>query len=303
MISMFMMLFFLISEIYSYQFPEIKSHLEIELLSQEHYILITVNISFFSIPCNSLITYYTDSTQDHFTFYSLDRSVLDSEGNNIHNLPRSLIIDEKTEDCGSCYGAEENKYHCCNNCADVMEAYAKKKWRPPQFSSISQCKKFLLDEIPQGQGCLLSGDLKVKKIPGSIHFTNTLQYNPHLNQHTNINGFHQVHSFIFKDPNSTFPQLVGPVDGVKITRGTNTNYFFKIMPAVNSKGRFYESSSNYLVLERHMNPEVLFTYDIEPITTIYDEEGKRFTEFLVSVCAIIGGWYAITLLIAKFIVK
>ena len=299
-ISGIVMIVLLLSETIHYIRPQTTSKLIVEPHSDQDYMLISVNISFLTLPCNSLVTYYTDISHEHYTFYNLNRSTLDNNGKIIENEAKKVIIEEKVEGCGSCYGAEIFKGQCCNTCSEVMETYGRKKWKPPKFSDITQCRVFLTLDSSKGPGCMLTGNIKVKKIPGSIHFRNTLDFDRSV--FTKYTGFHKINNFAFKDSNSEDLNIAGPVDGTFIDKGYSTNYYMKVMPAIMPKGRFYQASSNYLTFDRVMNPEILFTYDLEPITTVFEED-KKFTEFLVSVCAIIGGWYSITLLLARLLIK
>ena len=75
------------------------------------------------------------------------------------------------------------------------------------------------------------------------------------------------------------------------------------MSKITNRGKLYDISVNYLALDNKQMPIIKFTYDFEPITTIYLDTGKSFSEFLISLCAIVGGWYAITLLATKFLIK
>ena len=291
-------LILLCSETLSYLSPPVKWNLLVEPHSDEDYMIVSVNISFASLPCNSLVAYFTDQASDHYIFYSLNRSVLDSAGRIVASIDTSTIQEPDT--CGSCYGAERHPNQCCRTCAEVMETYGDRKWKPPQFSEIEQCKIYISIDSSQGPGCQLSGDMRVKKIPGSMHFRNTLDTDKKFFE--KHNGGHTVNKFAFKDPKSMAVDVPGPVDGKVVYGHYSTNYYLKIMPAVKKEGRFYESSANFLMFHHPMNPEILFTYDLEPISTVF-VEGKKFNEFLVSVCAIIGGWYAITLLLAKIVIK
>lgn len=299
LLSLTVVLILLLSQTYSHMFPKPKFRFQVEPHSPEDFITISTNISFSSLPCNSIVSYYTDTSYTHYTFYSLNRSVLSSTGEVLSTISSSLT-EQPIEGCGTCYGAELYPNHCCNTCAEVMEAYGRKKWKPPQFFDIQQCQMYLSDDSIKGPGCLLSGDMKVKKMPGSIHFRNTFQVsNKFYLEH---NAGHKVEKFAFKDPSNLHIDVQGPVDGNVVENAFQTNYYFKIMPAVKKEGRFYESSSNFLNSHHKINPEVLFTYDIEPISSIFVED-EGVMEFLVSICAIIGGWYAVTLLLAKFLVK
>jgi hypothetical protein len=214
--------------------------------------------------------------------------------------PYIEINDISEEGCGSCYGAESEWRKCCNSCGEVMEAYGNKNWRPPQFSDIHQCKKFVLSPSTTGPGCRLSGSLQVKKIPGSIHLKNTLNMDRRSAQ--SFSARHIIHSLAFVDPKADMTETTGPLDGTGIDYGFIVNYYLKLMPALRQQGKFYESSANHLVFERITNPEVIFTYDVEPITTVYLYQ-KDFLKFIVNVSAIVGGWFAVTVFWSRLIIK
>ena len=181
-----------------------------------------------------------------------------------------------------------------------MEAYGVKSWKPPVFADIQQCKKLVSKESNKGPGCRLTGEMKVKKIPGSIHFKNSLNLDRKTAQ--SYSASHKIDQFLFTDPKSSVIGISGPMDGTFVEGGYTINYYLKLMPASKKEGKFYEPSANNLVFQRISNPEVIFTFDIEPITTIYDYD-KNVMKFLVNICAIIGGWFAITVFLSRLIIK
>ena len=50
-------------------------------------------------------------------------------------------LQQKSEECGSCYGAEENPGDCCNTCDSVRDAYRKRGWALMSIDGIAQCVK------------------------------------------------------------------------------------------------------------------------------------------------------------------
>ena len=76
----------------------------------------------------------------------------------------------------------------------------------------------------------------------------------------------------------------------------------KIVPTVTERGRYYHASVNHLSFNSQQIPEVKFTYDFEAITSVYTNK-KSSSQLLVSICAIVGGWYALTIFLTKFIIK
>ena len=81
-----------------------------------------------------------------------------------------------------------------------------------------------------------------------------------------------------------------------------TLYYLKVTSAIKDDVRFYETSNTFLQVNEHSYPLVAIYYDIDPITTLYKNE-KTFSEFLVSICAIIGGSSAMLFVVSKVIIK
>lgn len=298
-ISFLGMIFLVLAQVHFFINAEPVPRLQIEPHSDEDFLLLLVNISFPNSPCNSIVVYFTDVSKHQFKFYSLHRTILDQFGNSVAEEP-FIELWEENEDCGSCYGAETEWRKCCNSCGDVMEAYGVKNWKPPVFADIQQCKKLVSQESNKGPGCRLTGELNVKKIPGSIHFKNSLNLDRKSAQ--KYSGSHKIDKFLFTDPKNSVTGISGPMDNTYIESGYIIHYYLKLMPAITSEGKFYESSANNLVFERISNPEVIFTFDLEPITTIYENK-ESLAEFSVDVCAIIGGWFAITVFLSRLIIK
>ena len=79
--------------------------------------------------------------------------------------------------CGDCYGAGEEEGDCCNTCASVIQAYTLKGWSTKAIGTTSsQCKReglftaSSLDHLTvQGEGCNLSGSMRVNKVAGNFH--------------------------------------------------------------------------------------------------------------------------------------
>lgn len=68
--------------------------------------------------------------------------------------------------CGSCYGAESAELNitCCNTCADVREAYLKRRWAFPDTDTIEQCKNDIHSgSLPQ-EGCNIYGSMEVNRV-------------------------------------------------------------------------------------------------------------------------------------------
>lgn len=296
-ISYTVIFFLLFTELYSFSNSKQTPTLTIENSDITSKIAIHLNISFYSLPCNALVTHYTDTSGKHFNFYTLSKLPLDKSGSILPGILPKPNKQNMINNCGSCYGAELYEGQCCNTCEEVMEAYAKKQWRIPEISTIPQCEGGNFSNEKSGVGCMIYGTLQVKKIPGDFHFKANMPWQPSSpNKHS---GEHTVHYLVFSDPGVEFENFE---KNYRKVEGFYIHYYMKVVSSYTERGKYYQASFNYLNLNNKQIPEIKFEYDFEPITTVYKSD-KGYGELIISLCAIIGGWYASTLLITKILIK
>jgi endoplasmic reticulum-Golgi intermediate compartment protein 3 len=297
-LSSILLLFLL--ETYSYLFSPYKSSLLIESSSSNRY-QVDLDLTFPSIPCGLLSIAYVDASSEYYTRAFLHKYPI-QQGRVLYEAHIAHTDPLTPKGCGSCYGAELYEGQCCNTCEEVMEAYTSRNWRPPDSESIEQCKHKANDEGNLiGEGCLLQGEIQTRKIPGTIR----IELNPFgkalMSQlRAPYNGDHVVNHIGFSDPDGYKHRAA--LDG-KERKGNYVNlYFLKVTAAVKDGNRFYEVSDGYLGLSKMDFPLFVIAYDLDPITTVY-KPVKSFSEYIVSICAIIGGWFAVSLLLSKLIIS
>lgn len=77
--------------------------------------------------------------------------------------------EEKTVDCGSCFGAGEEG-ECCDTCDDVKRAYTRKGWHIQNLDEIDQCRKEKKNvKEDEGEGCNVHGLVALDSGGGSFH--------------------------------------------------------------------------------------------------------------------------------------
>ncbi|CAG9314698.1 unnamed protein product [Blepharisma stoltei] len=311
-ITFTVMFILFISESYCYFLAPYESSLIVEGYQASDRMRIDVNISLYHIPCQIVSAHYSNAGGLHFDAGTLRRVRITPKGELLWDREaQSITLKEqerkKSVSCGSCYGAELYAEQCCNTCDEVLEAYTKRKWSPPQQHLIEQCKRrlHLDDERPtKPEGCMIFGHLLMKRIPGNFHFTiNQVGQMMMATGTLDIDGSHKVNHIQFTDPEYSPKLIDGPLDGYFSDRTYVTQYYLKVVPAILPYGaRYYESSGHQNVVPGVHPPEISFSYDVDPITTQYSNP-KSFSEYIVSLCALIGGWYAITLLISRILIK
>lgn len=111
--------------------------------------------------------------------HNIYKRSLDIHGNPINEPEKEELVKkasnittvEKVEKkCGSCYGAEsvELNITCCNTCAEVRDAYMKRRWAFSNPETIEQCKNVNEDNI-FNEGCNIYGSMLVNRVGGSFH--------------------------------------------------------------------------------------------------------------------------------------
>ena len=107
--------------------------------------------------------------------------------------------------CGECYGApapaSAKKPGCCNDCAEVREAYASVSWSFGRGENVEQCEREHYAEYLDTQrkeGCRIEGSIRVNKVVGNFHFAPGKSFsNGQMHVHDLENYFHdeQKHTF------------------------------------------------------------------------------------------------------------
>jgi len=166
-----------------------------------------------------------------------------------------------------------------------------------------------------GEGCNINGELKVKKVPGSLHIQLT---SPRYDVDASlINASHQIHRLWFTDSSqgiinpTTYLALqhrmieswiTSPLnDKDFIAKHTNQTYVHYLKLIAKSfliegssdgiHGYHYSSYSNEHVEENDV-PAVVFQYDLSPISIVETLKFRPFYQFITNFMAIIGGVFA-----------
>lgn len=160
------------------------------------------------------------------------------------------------------------------------------------------------------EGCLISGQVYVNKVPGSLSVA------AHSKHHTIaaslINTTHTVHHFSFGDlpPKRKSGLLKGAYDAANrlgntywVTTGSNHTHehYIKVVSVV-YEGTVAEkmdwNTYRYTVNSHEYKDDVdyagaKFTYDLSPMTVAYSKQSMPFYHFVTSLCAILGGIFTV----------
>ncbi|CAI5521044.1 unnamed protein product, partial [Closterium sp. Naga37s-1] len=174
-----------------------------------------------------------------------------------------------------------------------------------------------------GEGCQLYGHLSVERVAGnfhvSVHGQSYLVLQQVFSSVGDVNVSHVIHSLGFGVP---YPGRLNPLDGfVRIlpplkeggdpARSSGTfKYFLKVVP---TRFRFwhggavktnqYSISEYFTPSSPHSNalPAVYFLYDLSPIAVSITESHRSFFHFLTRLCAVLGGTFALTGMLDRWV--
>eukprot|EP00245_Coleochaete_scutata_P010511 TRINITY_DN3696_c0_g3_i1.p1 TRINITY_DN3696_c0_g3~~TRINITY_DN3696_c0_g3_i1.p1 ORF type:complete len:351 (+),score=56.23 TRINITY_DN3696_c0_g3_i1:119-1171(+) len=174
------------------------------------------------------------------------------------------------------------------------------------------------DAMAAHEGCMVYGRLDVERVAGNFHvsvhgqsyyvlqrvFTDVKQ----------VNISHIIHKASF---GPEYPGIVNPLDGFvriledhKSTESGTFKYFLKVVPTTyrHLNGEVIPTNqfsvTEYFTPSRpHDNtlPAVYFLYDLSPVAVTVEEKRRNFFHFITRLCAVLGGTFAVSGLLDRWI--
>lgn len=190
----------------------------------------------------------------------------------------------------------------------------------PLPADRQQYKEEALKAIQNGEGCRMVGFVTLKKVPGNFHISthaygdvveHILRSNKELNfqfqiLHLSFGDRDQLNNVMTRVKRAG---VFNPLDNTGYTQVENIpqgyssviNFYMSAVSAVvkEQNGRVHRAYQFTASNDRgyHMyrsQPAAYFRFEISPITLIYKLERENFLQFLVYICAIVGGIYTIS---------
>ncbi|GJY28940.1 endoplasmic reticulum-Golgi intermediate compartment protein 3 [Tanacetum coccineum] len=168
---------------------------------------------------------------------------------------------------------------------------------------IKKVKQALAD----GEGCRVYGVLDVQRVAGnfhiSVHGLNIFVAQMIFEGATHVNVSHVIHDLSF---GPKFPGHHNPLDDTnRILHGTSGTfkYYIKIVPTEYKYISKEVLPTNQFSVTEYFSPmneydrtwpAVYFLYDLSPITVAIKEERRSFLHFITRLCAVLGGTFALT---------
>jgi len=172
--------------------------------------------------------------------------------------------------------------------------------------------------LERGEGCLVYGEAHLKRLAGRIQFhmaamqwyyMEELMFSG-MESKSQLNMSHHIEHLGFGEP---VPGAVNPLDGhtkVASSKEGTYQYYLNTVPTEyvwhsGKKMLTHQYSVNELALPLadHVQPQVAFKYDVSPIQVTITEQSLGFVHFLVRICAVIGGVFAVTGMIDTWVFR
>lgn len=244
--SFFIIFVLFVTELQYFLQLESKDEMVIDHNQDQKHVNITLNITFFEVPCALLYMNVIDPKKSNVlhvvhdirkTRFSksgkqLGLKIRDSLTNVAQTSAELMLQEDSTATklkaphvtahlrCGSCFQARMDEDDCCSTCEDVETAFAKRGWHPaPSDYVFGQCTEAAyMDPPPEmEEGCQIEASLYVRKVAATIHMGVGRHVNPEwlarkdtMEFVNSLNISHLITSVAF---GPDFPGLVHILDG------------------------------------------------------------------------------------------
>ncbi|KAL9252056.1 Endoplasmic reticulum-Golgi intermediate compartment protein 3-like protein [Drosera capensis] len=167
--------------------------------------------------------------------------------------------------------------------------------------------KKVQEAMTNGEGCRVYGVLDVQRVAGnfhiSVHGLNIFVAQMIFEGKTHVNVSHMIHDLSF---GPKYPGIHNPLDEtVRILHQASGTfkYYIKIVPTEYRYVLKEVLLTNQFSVTEYFSPmhefdrawpAVYFLYDLSPITVTIREERRSFLHFITRLCAVLGGTFALT---------
>ncbi|XP_042408402.1 endoplasmic reticulum-Golgi intermediate compartment protein 3-like isoform X2 [Zingiber officinale] len=267
---------------------------------------IHINMTFPSLPCDVLSVDAVDMSGKHEVdvHANMWKLRVNPEGLIIGTQYLTDLVEKEHSD----HKHGENKEH--------NEGSSERKDEQSLNSQDEAMIKRVMNAMERSEGCRVFGNLDVQRVAGNFHISvHGLKRNAAqqiFSRGNNVNVSHVIHDFSF---GPKYPGIHNPLDGttrILLDTSGSVKYFVKIVPTeyrylskkVMPTNQF-SVTEYYVQTKEHQRtwPAVFFFYDLSPITVTIKEETRSFLHFIARLCAVLGGTFALTGMLDRWIYR
>ncbi|KAL6578431.1 hypothetical protein OROMI_010759 [Orobanche minor] len=257
---------------------------------------IHINMTFPSMPCDVLSIDAIDMSGKHEV--DLDTNIWKLRLNKDGHIIGTEYLSDLVE--------KENATHGHGDHKDLEESDHKIKLHSLDEEAESMIKK-VKHAMANGEGCRVYGVLDVQRVAGnfhiSVHGLNIFVAQMIFEGSSHVNVSHIIHDLSF---GPKYPGIHNPLDDtVRILHGASGTfkYYIKIVPTEYKYISKEVLPTNQFSVTEYFSPisesdrawpAVYFLYDLSPITVTIREERRSFLHFITRLCAVLGGTFALT---------
>ncbi|BEI93144.1 uncharacterized protein CcaverHIS019_0507720 [Cutaneotrichosporon cavernicola] len=206
-------------EFVDYRRIRLEPSLEVDR-SRGEKLVIEMDIEFPRVPCYMLSLDVMDLSgeRQHDVSHEMSKQRISADGTYLEEKRMGQLkgdVERAAQNkdpnyCGSCYGASPPENGCCNSCEEVRQAYVRQGWSFVEPDGIEQCVEEGWSEKMEQQneeGCRLSGQVRVNKVIGNLHFSygstfmrrgmDVAQLVPYLQDRNHHDFGHRIFKFHF----------------------------------------------------------------------------------------------------------
>lgn len=182
-------------------------------------------------------------------------------------------------------------------------------------AEVEKKRQLYQQNRPDHPGCQVSGHLMVNRVPGNFHLeakskshnlnaamTNLSHVVNHLSFGEPIDENNRKSKRILKQVPEEHRQFA-PMDGQAFLTKAFHQAFHHYIKVVSTHLNMGSSGANSMLTYQFLEqsqivfyddvnvPEARFSYDLSPMSVVVEKEGRKWYDYLTSLCAIIGGTF------------
>ena len=182
-------------------------------------------------------------------------------------------------------------------------------------AEVDKKRQLYQQHRPEHPGCQVSGQLLVNRVPGNFHLeaksknhnlnaalTNLSHVVNHLSFGEWVDDHDRKSKRILKQVPEEHKQF-SPMDGHSYVTSDFHQAFHHYIKVVSTNFKLgasaYNSMETYQMLEQSQIvyyetanvPEARFSYDLSPMSVVVEKEGRKWYDYVTSICAILGGTF------------
>lgn len=286
--------------------------MEVDSAARDQRLSIVINITFPGLPCPVLSLDALDMSGLHEVdlHTTIFKVRLDREGRHLgKELIRDLVEGEHKE-------AHERPHKPAGTEEDQQfQGMALFQERMAESENEVKAIRAALDAH---EGCNVHGHMLVQRVAGNFHFSvhghSFYVLQKVFSQVGQVNVSHAIHELGF---GREYPGQFNPLDGFnRILDGSHSKhggtfkYFLKVVPTTYNHLDGENIATNQYSVTEYFTPiypgdgnlpAVYFLYDLSPITVEITERRRNFFHFITRLCAVLGGTFALTGVLDRWI--